>query len=127
MTALYDTHIFLWAAYDQARVRGNARRELEQAPALLSAVVIWEISIKASLRRSWFDYDPDEALEKGVAAGWTELPISARHAAAVEDLPTVHGDPFDRLLVAQAVVEGVPLYTSDRALARYGDPVVLMR
>ena len=129
MRALFDTHIFIWAAFAPSRV-GRAAAQAIADPdteVLLSAVVIWEIAIKAARERPDFGFDPVAVFDRALEAGWQELPVTARHALAVGDLPPHHADPFDRMLIAQARVEGVPFYTADRALAVYGPPVVPAR
>ena len=86
---------------------------------LLSAVVVWEVAIKRSLGRADFEVDP-RVLRRGLLDNdYEELPISSEHAIAIDGLPAIHKDPFDRILVAQAVVEGIILVTSDPLVARY--------
>jgi PIN domain nuclease of toxin-antitoxin system len=93
---------------------------------LFSAASVWEIAIKASLGRDDFTVD-SRVLRRGLLDnGYEELPISGAHAAAVADLPLLHRDPFDRLLVAQAQVEGITLLTADALVARYPGPVRLV-
>ena len=128
MNILLDTHLLLWAAYDPERLSGAAVQLIEDRrnTLLFSAASIWEVSIKASLGREDFDADP-WTLRRGLLdAGYEELPINGVHAAEVRDLPALHKDPFDRLLVAQARCEGVPLLTADSAVAEYGRPARLM-
>lgn len=128
MNILLDTQLLLWAAYDPERLSGAAVQLIEDRrnTLLFSAASIWEVSIKASLGREDFDADP-WTLRRGLLdAGYEELPINGVHAAAVRDLPALHKDPFDRLLVAQARCEGVPLLTADSAVAEYGRPARLM-
>ena len=122
---LLDTHILVWAASDNARLPGGVRAALlnaENEP-LFSVASIWEVAIKSSLPRHDFHVDA-ELLRAGLlAAGYAELPVLGAHAVAVASLPPIHKDPFDRLLLAQAVTEGVELLTVDAQLARYGAPV----
>ena len=87
-----------------------------------STISIWEIAIKGARHRS-FGVDPSELRAAFLARGWTELPFTGEHAVAVRDLPPIHADPFDRALLAQAIVDGVELVTADKALAGYGAPV----
>ena len=90
---------------------------------LFSAVSILEVAIKFSRRRPDFDVDPMALMRELLDRGYEELPVSSLHAAAVADLPPVHKDPFDRLLIAQATVEGIPLLTADATIARYPGPI----
>lgn len=124
MRLLLDTHVLLWAASRPERL-GPARELIATAEErLLSAASVWELAIKAGLGK--IDLGAD-------AAAWTQraarelqlsaLPVTWAHAAAVSALPSVHRDPFDRLLVAQAQVEGLVLLTADNLLADYGDAV----
>jgi PIN domain nuclease of toxin-antitoxin system len=122
MRLLLDTHIFLWAVADSPLLRPAARTLIESADEVyVSAASIWEISIKARLGK--ITADPDE-LEAAIAAsGFNELPIRAVHAKGVAALPLHHGDPFDRLLVAQAISEPMQLLTADAALVPYSELV----
>jgi PIN domain nuclease of toxin-antitoxin system len=124
---LLDTHLLLWAASAPERLPAGARALLEDAAneLLFSAASLWEVTIKASLGRDDFRIDA-RVLRRGLLDnGYTELPISSAHAVAVAGLPNLHRDPFDRLLVAQAGVEGITLLTSDEAVARYPGPIRL--
>lgn len=125
MQLLLDTHLLLWAAMDSPRLSARARRLLadpETSP-WFSAASIWEIVIKATLGRSDFAVDP-VALRRGLLVnGYQEMPVSGSHALAVAQLPAMHRDPFDRILLAQAVVEGHQLGTVDARLI--GMPQVL--
>jgi PIN domain nuclease of toxin-antitoxin system len=125
MKYLLDTQILLWAASDPARLKPALRRllQVEENVLLFSAASIWEVAIKVSLARDDFVADP-RVLRRGLLDnGYVELAISGAHAAAVVDLPSIHRDPFDRLLVAQAQVEGVTLLTADAIVARYPGPI----
>ena len=93
------------------------------AEIVFSVLSIWEVAIKHSLRRADIPMAPDAFRESLHGAGWEELPILAHHTVAVVDLPLIHGDPFDRLLVAQAQVEGMVLLTTDSTLGPYGNHV----
>jgi PIN domain nuclease of toxin-antitoxin system len=88
-----------------------------------SALSIWEVAIKATLGRKDFDFDPSKLRRGLLNNGYVELPVVSEHAIAVQSLPILHKDPIDRLLVAQATVEGITLLTSDRQVAKYPGPV----
>jgi PIN domain nuclease of toxin-antitoxin system len=122
---LLDTHLIVWAVVDDPRLPAPVRDAIDDPAQDLafSVASIWELAIKASLRKSGFDVDPRQVRRVLLAAGVRELEITAEHAVAVADLPLIHGDPFDRLLLAQAEVEGMTLLTADRLLARYPGPV----
>lgn len=123
MKLLLDTHLLLWAAGDQlpgqiAVLIDDADNEL-----VFSAASIWEIVIKNGLGRPDFSVDP-HLLRRGLLDnGYVELPITSEHGLAVSRLPNHHKDPFDRILVAQAVVEGIMLLTSDPVVAQYPGPI----
>jgi len=128
MKILLDTHIALWAVSDDSRLSLQAR-ELITAPRNLvwvSAVSVWEIAFKHSLGRGGMPISGAEALEFFRQSGYRMLPVSPEHAAAVENLPTHHQDPFDRLLVAQSLTEPLRLLTHDATVARYSDTVILV-
>ena len=122
MRLLLDTHVFLWAITGDARLKPASRRMIEAAEdVFVSAASIWEIAIKAALGKIAADVP---VLAEAIAeSGFAELPVRAHHAARVARLPMHHADPFDRLLVAQAVTEPLRLVTADGALARYTDLV----
>ncbi|PWV58323.1 type II toxin-antitoxin system VapC family toxin [Plasticicumulans acidivorans] len=123
MKVLLDTHILLWALAMPERLSPSARDTIERASALyVSAASIWEISIKAGLGK--LDADLDEILAHLHRAGLQALDITWTHARAVQQLPMYHRDPFDRLLIAQAVSEPLHLLTADTALKPYS-PLVL--
>jgi PIN domain nuclease of toxin-antitoxin system len=122
---LADTHLLLWAAGDTGRLSKQARMLLaEPGHALLfSAASLWEIAIKLGLGRTDFQVDL-RALRRGLLLnGWRELPVSGEHALELAALPALHRDPFDRILVCQARVEGCTLLTADDQLTAYGEPV----
>jgi len=124
---LLDTQIFLWSLDRVARLPSVAREAIEAADnaVLVSAVVIWEIAIKASVGRLELPPADLRRLPRLIeTAGFTELPVLARHAAGVQGLPWHHRDPFDRLLVAQARDEGLTLVTVDPVIRAY-DVLVL--
>lgn len=123
MRLLLDTHIFLWVATDSEKLGLEARRFLESADAVfVSAASIWEIAIKARLGK--IDADPDCFADAIEACGFVELPVFARHGVKVSSLPLFHRDPFDRLLVAQAMVEPMRLVTADAYLKAYSELVI---
>lgn len=127
MKALLDTHVWLWMLTDPARL-GSALPFLEDASNELffSAASSWEISIKHALGRLPLPEPPSAYVPARIrTTGVTPLAVGHSHALAVADLPDHHRDPFDRLLVAQAVVEGVPLITADDVLTRYNVEVML--
>ena len=129
MRLLLDTHLLLWALGDPDKL-DPATRDLVEDPAnevLFSAASIWEIAIKAGLGRADFAVRPDAVARAARDTGFVELPVRADVAARVADLPPHHRDPFDRLLVAQAMAEPVLLYTADPLLPPYTDLVRLVR
>lgn len=125
MKLLLDTHVLLWAAGEPHRLSAEARSLLEN-PAnelLFSAVSLWEVAIKSGLGRADFQVDA-RLLRRGLTEnGYDELPVLGQHAVQVMALPAIHRDPFDRVLVAQAQVEGVTLLTVDELVARYPGPI----
>jgi len=124
MRLLLDTHIFLWAAAGSPSLKPAARRIIEHADQVyVSAASIWEIAVKARLGK--IDADADQLVAAIAASGFLSLPVQAAHAAAVAKLPLHHTDPFDRILIAQAIYEPLKLLTVDRTLVPYGDMVVL--
>ncbi len=127
MRLLLDTQLLLWAAADPLRLSDATRRLIED-PATrpsFSVVSIWEVAIKRGLGRA--DFQVDSALLRRALLDndYEELPVLGSHAVAVEALPLIHRDPFDRLLVAQAIVEGITLATADRVVASYPGPIRL--
>ena len=126
MKLLLDTHILLWAAGDPERLPDRAAQLIVDPGNMLwfSSVSLWEISIKNALGRADFKVDGRRLLRLLLANGYRELPVSSEHAVAVESLPQLHKDPFDRMLIAQAGVEGLLLLTADSQLIRYGDGIV---
>ena len=122
MKLLLDTHAVLWWQGDDRRLPPAARRAIAVADIVwVSAASGWEVAIKSALGR----LRVDEPFAITVAADdFTELPVTLAHAARLQSLPTRHADPFDRMLVAQAMVEGATLVTRDSALGAYGVPVL---
>lgn len=122
---MLDTHVLLWAAGNPDRLSAEARALIEapENELLFSAASLWEIAIKRGLGRKDFRVDV-RLLRRGLLDnGYSELPVRSEHAVAVDGLPMLHKDPFDRLLVAQAGVEGITLLTSDALVAQYPGPV----
>lgn len=128
MRVLLDTHVALWALADDPRLPPSARRLIAdpRSEIWVSAASVWEIAIKHRLGRGDMPISGDQALQWFGAAGYGVLAMSATHAAATENLPALHADPFDRLLVAQALTEPLRLVTHDRAVAAYSDSVILV-
>ncbi|MCL1962270.1 MAG: type II toxin-antitoxin system VapC family toxin [Desulfovibrionaceae bacterium] len=125
MKLLLDTHLLLWAAGAPKRLSAAARKLIESADNRLffSVASIWEIVIKRALDRADFQVDA-LLLRRGLLDnGYAELAVTGEHALAVESLPPIHKDPFDRLLVAQAAIEGMTLLTTDANVVRYAGPV----
>lgn len=126
MNLLLDTHIALWAIADSPKLSAQAR-DLILAPRTtvwVSAVCLWEIAIKHGLSRGDMPVSAQEALRYFRQAGYRLLAIEPEHTVAVETLPAHHQDPFDRLLVAQALVEPMRLMTHDATMARYSDTII---
>ena len=128
MHLLLDTHVLLWAAGMPDRLSSQAV-DLLQEPKndlLFSAASIWEITIKRGLGRTDFRVEP-EVLRRGLEEnGYEELAVTSTHAMALGHLPDIHKDPFDRVLVAQAIAEGLLLLTADDTVARYPGPIRLV-
>jgi PIN domain nuclease of toxin-antitoxin system len=122
---LLDTQLLLWAAGRPERLSVAARRLLNNPrnELLFSAASMWEITIKNSLGRDDFRVEP-RVMRRGLLDnGYKELPITSEHTVNVDGLPSLHKDPFDRLLISQALIEGIVLLTADAQLARYLGPV----
>jgi len=122
---LLDTHVLLWAAGAPERLPAAALALLEsdEHQLMFSAASLWEIAIKRGLGRDDFRVEP-RVLRRGLEEhGYDELPVASRHALALDQLPPIHRDPFDRILIAQACVEGVTLLTADAVVASYPGPI----
>lgn len=128
MNLLLDTHVALWAITDSPRLSKSARELIlsPRAAVWISAATIWEIAIKHGLGRSDMPISGEDAVGYFREAGYRFLAIEPEHAAAVESLPKHHQDPFDRLLIAQAVFEPMRLLTHDVLVSRYSDTVLLV-
>ena len=125
MKLLLDTHLLLWAAGEPKRLPKNIRTLLEDRDneLLFSAASLWEVAIKSGLGRKDFRVEA-RLLRRGLLDnGYIELPIVSDHVVATESLPPIHKDPFDRVLVAQATVEGITLLTNDPVVAQYPGPI----
>jgi PIN domain nuclease of toxin-antitoxin system len=127
MRLLLDTHVLLWMLHNRLDAATRATMAEPGTEVLFSAASIWEIAIKSALRRLDFTYRPDAVAKAARMSGLVELPLHAGAAARVADLPFHHRDPFDRLLVAQALAESARLLTADPLVARYSDLVTLIR
>jgi PIN domain nuclease of toxin-antitoxin system len=125
MKLLLDTHLLLWAAGEPRRLSRQARTLIENPDneLLFSAASLWEVAIKRGLGREDFKVDA-RLLRRGLLDnGYGELPILSDHVVAIDSLPPIHKDPFDRILVAQATVEGVTLLTFDSLVSQYPGPI----
>jgi PIN domain nuclease of toxin-antitoxin system len=122
---LLDTHLLLWAAGEPEKLSTEARALLLDPASQLffSAASLWEIAIKSALGRSDFRVDSRRLWRLLLANDYRELPVTGEHGVAVSDLPPLHKDPFDRILIAQARVEGLTLLTVDAWVADYGDGI----
>lgn len=128
MRLLPDTHLLLWLVEEPPDLSAQARDLLEDRTndVMFSVTSLWEVAIKFALGRPDFQIDP-RVLRRGLLDnGYAELPVLAEHALATVSLPPIHKDPFDRMLIAQATVEGMMLLTADPILARYPGPIRLV-
>ncbi|MDH5673399.1 MAG: type II toxin-antitoxin system VapC family toxin [Myxococcales bacterium] len=119
---LLDTHVLLWWLADSRRLKASWRKEIARPErrVLVSVASIWEISIKSATDTLQLDLPADLGLsDLAEACGFEDVPISARHAAAVRELPAHHADPFDRILIAQARLESLTIVTADEQVRRY--------
>lgn len=128
MRLLLDTHLLLWAVGASGRLPDDVRAALQDARNVVhfSAASIWEIAIKQSRGRKDFDFRPEQVAAAALASRFVELPVRWEAASAVAQLPNHHRDPFDRILVAQAITEPLMLYTADRRLGLYSALVHLI-
>ncbi|HLY89443.1 MAG TPA: type II toxin-antitoxin system VapC family toxin [Acetobacteraceae bacterium] len=125
MKLLIDTHLLLWAASAPDKLPAAARDLIDDSEnsLLFSVASIWEVAIKRGLGRDGFKVDP-RLLRRGLLDnGYEELAITSEHAVSVDSLPPIHRDPFDRLLIAQATVEGIILLTADEHVGDYPGPI----
>ncbi len=119
MKLILDTDVIIWAALDSLAEETKQRLSGEGVELLFSAVSIWEIAIKSRLGKPDFSFDAAVFRRSLFESGYIELPVNGVHAAAVARLPDLHKDPFDRLLIAQAMVEGITLLSADEAVLSY--------
>lgn len=128
MNLLLDTHLLLWSAFAVERIAPRtADRLMDPGNALwFSAASIWEVAIKRALDRPDFRVDPGVLRAGLLANGYQELPVEGRHCLGLANLPALHGDPFDRMLIVQAAAEGMVLLTADKLVAAYGGPAELV-
>ena len=126
MRYLLDTHLLLWAGQEPERLSSAAHNLMrdESNTLFFSAASLWEVAIKASLKRQDFEIDPDDFHGKLLANSYIELPVSAAHAVTFRSIAPRHKDPFDRMLLAQAIHEKLTLVTVDRVLGGYQGPVM---
>ena len=125
MRILLDTHVLLWALCAPSRLGKEPRRAIENPDneILFSAASIWEIAIKSALKRTDFQIAPDLIAGAAIESGFTELPVRSAAAIQVASLKPYHRDPFDRLLIAQAITEPAILFTVDSQLETYSELV----
>lgn len=125
MRYLLDTHILLWAMDQYERLPDVAYQIIKNPENTLffSTASIWEIAIKYAKKRTDFDSDPHEIRFNAIHSGYLELAIMGNHAAGVAMLPNIHNDPFDRLLISQAIIEDATLITHDKIIAKYPGPI----
>jgi PIN domain nuclease of toxin-antitoxin system len=128
MRLLLDTHILLWGAVEPERLSRVASSLIDSPDneIVFSALSLWEVAIKAGKGRDDFGIDVSSLRRSLFDNNYAELAVTGAHAAALAGLPPIHRDPFDRMLVAQAIVEGLTLLTSDPMVAKYPGPIRLV-
>jgi len=125
MRLLLDTHVFLWCIKNDRRLSKAARSKiLDTSEVYVSSASIWEATIKIKLKK--LDADINQMVQSITKSGFIELPITVHHAAAVSRLPAIHKDPFDRMLIAQAIFEPLTFLTADAELKNYSDLVEIV-
>ena len=126
MRLLLDTHLLLWAAGKPGRLSAKARGLVNDAgnELMFSAASLWEIVIKRGLGRDDFQVDPRLFRRGLLDNGYSELPVGSEHAVAIEGLPLLHKDPFDRMLIAQAITESLPILTNDEKFSLYPAKII---
>jgi PIN domain nuclease of toxin-antitoxin system len=123
MRLLFDTHILYWSFFERRRLSQLALKLIDEAEEIfVSSASIWEIAIKVRLGK--MKADPQELLDRFDESGFQELPVHFKHAILVAELPLYHSDPFDRLLIAQAISEPLHLVTVDPQLKQYSELVI---
>ncbi len=129
MRILLDTHLLIWLVGASERLPSSAREAIENSNNQLffSAASIWELSIKTSTGGARLELPPEILHRQLLDHNFHELPVTATHGLAVCGLEQIHKDPFDRILIAQAMSEGMLLLTSDETIARYNGPIRLVR
>lgn len=128
MSLLLDTHVLLWTAGYPDRLPKKARDLIQDKATELffSAASLWEVAIKSGRGHANFSVDP-RLLRRGLLEnGYSELPVTGAHAVTVDLLPPIHKDPFDRILIAQAQIEGLTLLTADKKLRHYPGPIQVL-
>ena len=125
MKFLLDTHFILWLPIGGRGISKNVLALLNNSANefAFSVASLWEIALKRARHRGTFAFDTREIRKQMIENGYEELPILGQHVLGVDSLPPIHKDPFDRLLIAQAVVEGITLLTVDATIARYPGPI----
>ena len=125
MRLLLDTHVLLWAAEKSPRLSAGALRLMrdQNNELVFSVASLWEFAIKYGKAPERFGISPSELREAMIRNGYVEMEISGKHVLAISNLPALHGDPFDRILIAQSAVEGMTLLTADERVARYPGPI----
>jgi len=126
MKILLDTHILLWAADDKLPPEAVQYIENRANTLLFSSASIWEVVIKRGLDRADFTIDPTSLYSGLLGAGYRELPITGLHTLIVSTLPPLHKDPFDRILIAQSISEGIPFLTADKLLCQYPGSIIFV-
>ena len=125
MRLLLDTHVLLWVMTNDTALTSTAKETISKATVVYaSAVSIWEVSIKAALGK--LKIDQDRFMKALPATGFEPLPVTWEHAGTVRRLPAIHRDPFDRMLIAQAVSEPLNLMTTDKVLIQYSELVLFV-
>ena len=121
MRVLLDTHLLIWviSSSNQLSVRAKTIINDESVEVLFSSASVWEVSIKYAQGRADFPIEPLRFVERLRKSGYEELSIRSEHAIAVSELPSIHNDPFDRIIISQASVEAILLLTADRVVATY--------
>jgi len=126
--ALLDSHLLVWISEDSPKLPKSVQEMIEddRNSFFFSAVSLWELAIKSALGKSSFQVDVRQLHSSLLENGYAELTLSSRHAFSLETLPPIHKDPFDRILIAQAMREDMVLLTSDKMVGRYGEPIRLV-